>query len=471
MITTISSFMRSIFLLGLLIFSINSNIQAQDAVDEALWTEGRTIFRANCASCHHPVDPSTGPALLGATERWLENADYEGVSGQEWLYKWVKNNGEVLASGHTYANGLFKEWDKSVMNAFPALTNEEIDAILYYADNSTNNPNGPTISEGPAPVESSFPMKQFLVILVGGLLIIGLILARVSTNLKNIARKQEGLPEEYGVPFWKSPKLRTLVILAGVIFLGYFTVSNATATGRQEAYQPDQPIKYSHELHAGVYSIECQYCHSGANESKHSNIPSINVCMNCHKNVKEGPQHGRKEISKIYAAIGFNPNDGKYFDTEAVSKEDVANELKTYLMADSKSYTEVDTSDEKAMAKMEADVEANLATTMEMYNRPVEWVRVHNLPDHVYFNHAQHVNAGNVECQTCHGNIQEMEVVAQHAPLSMGWCINCHRETEVDLSNDYYQVYEKYHEDLKSGAMDKVTVEDIGGTECQKCHY
>ena len=130
-------------------------------------------------------------------------------------------------------------------------------------------------------------------------------------------------------------------------------------------------------------------------------------------------------------------------------------------------YLKQDYEEEVNQDALEAATEAAFA----MYDKPVEWVRIHNLPDHVYFNHAQHVNAGNVECQTCHGNIQEMEVVAQHAPLSMGWCINCHRETEVDMGNNYYQVYEQYHEDLKSGAMDKVTVEDVGGTECQKCHY
>ena len=181
--------------------------------------------------------------------------------------------------------------------------------------------------------------------------------------------------------------------------------------------------------------------------------------MNCHKSVQQGPENGREEIAKIYSAIAYNPNTSTYFDENTPIAE-VKDAIIEFLKQD---YAEK----EMNQGALDAAIEASMA----MYNKPVEWVRIHNLPDHVYFNHAQHVNAGKVECQTCHGNIQEMAVVAQHAPLSMGWCINCHRNTEVDLSNNYYEVYEKYHEDLKSGAMDKVTVEDIGGTECQKCHY
>jgi hypothetical protein len=107
--------------------------------------------------------------------------------------------------------------------------------------------------------------------------------------------------------------------------------------------------------------------------------------------------------------------------------------------------------------------------------KPVEWVKIHSLPDHVYFNHSQHVVAGKVACQTCHGEIQKMDEVKQFADLSMGWCVNCHRETKVQFKdNGFYSIYEKYHEDLKRGNIDTtkgITVEKIGGTECQKCHY
>ena len=110
--------------------------------------------------------------------------------------------------------------------------------------------------------------------------------------------------------------------------------------------------------------------------------------------------------------------------------------------------------------------------------KPVEWIKIHNLPDHVYFNHAQHVNAGKVQCQTCHGPITEMDKVYQFSELSMGWCVNCHRETKVNFFNEkdssgnkFYSIYEKFHNDLKNKRMDSVTVKDIGGIECQKCHY
>jgi len=213
-----------------------------------------------------------------------------------------------------------------------------------------------------------------------------------------------------------------LASILAVIALGYYTVGSATALGRQQGYQPAQPIKFSHKLHAGVQQIECQYCHSGAAKGKSAVIPSANVCMNCHKGVTEGPEHGKTEIAKIYKAVGWNPEKNEYI----------------------KDYKE----------------------------QPIEWVRIHNLPDHVYFNHAQHVTAGKQECQTCHGPIEEMEVVEQHSSLGMGWCINCHRQTEVDFrGNDYYSVYEQFHKDLKDEKINKVTVEDIGGTECQKCHY
>lgn len=431
-------------------------------LDKAQWDAGKTLFKSQCQSCHLPDKKMTGPALQYVRQRWIDNADYEGKSGEDWLYDWIRNNATVLATGHTYANALYNEYDKSVMTLFPQLSNEEIDAILYYADNFDKGggvppPPGEAITGGA--VQSTFPMKTFLWITVIGLALIALILWRVFGMLKRISDERDGIAAEATPPIWRNKKVTTLLTIIAVVFAGYYTASSAMGLGRQQTYAPEQPIKYSHELHAGKYQIDCQYCHSAANESKHSNIPSINVCMNCHKNIQEGPQHGRTEISKIYASIGYNPNNGEYFSDDA-SMDEVKTALIEFLKQD---YDETGV-DQDAL-------DASSKAALAMYNKPVEWVRIHNLPDHVYFNHAQHVNAGKVECQTCHGNIQEMEVVAQHAPLSMGWCINCHRETEVDMGNSYYQVYEKYHEDLKSGAMDKVTVEDIGGTECQKCHY
>lgn len=439
-------------------------VYGQDALDQAKWDAGKALFKSQCQSCHLPDKKMTGPALLDVRERWIANADYDGKSGEEWLYEWIRNNAAVLATGHTYANNIYNEYDKSVMTLFPQLSNDDIDGILYYVQNYNKgggpvnvSPNDPLVGGGE--LTSAFPMKTFLWILVIGLGVVALILARVFAALNRLSREKEGLAVEEELPIWRNKKLITLLSIAMVVLLGYFTASSAMGLGRQQSYAPDQPIAYSHQLHAGTLKIDCQYCHSGANESKHSNIPSVNVCMNCHKNVQQGPTNGREEIGKIYAAIAYNPNNGTYFD-DSTPMDSVKAAMIEYLMQD---YVDKEVNQEA----LDAALEASLA----MYNRPIEWVRIHNLPDHVYFNHAQHVNAGKVACQTCHGNIQEMAVVAQHAPLSMGWCINCHRNTEVDMGNNYYQVYEKYHEDLKSGAMDKVTVEDIGGTECQKCHY
>ena len=204
-----------------------------------------------------------------------------------------------------------------------------------------------------------------------------------------------------------------------VIFLAITAFDVTTNMGRQQNYEPTQPIAFSHKLHAGINGVDCQYCHSGARKGKSAVIPAANVCMNCHKAIEEGPEYGKAEIAKIYEAVDWDVETQTYGDNP----------------------------------------------------KPIEWVRVHNLPDHVYFNHSQHVTVGGVQCQTCHGPIETMEKVYQHETLGMGWCIDCHRETEVNfVSNDYYQVYEQLHKDLKENGK-KITVEDIGGLECQKCHY
>lgn len=185
--------------------------------------------------------------------------------------------------------------------------------------------------------------------------------------------------------------------------------------GIQQNYQPKQPIAFSHKIHAGQYEIECRYCHTGALKGKQANIPSANICMNCHSQIREGTNTGTTEISKIYAAIGFDPATSSYTGKQ----------------------------------------------------KPIEWVRIHNLPDLAYFNHAQHNNVGGIECQTCHGPIEEMDVVKQYSLLTMGWCIDCHRKTDVNTKgNEYYDKLLELHNSKKA-----LKVEDIGGLECAKCHY
>jgi hypothetical protein len=218
--------------------------------------------------------------------------------------------------------------------------------------------------------------------------------------------------------------LTTFMRSAGFIFLVMFVVAAITfktlidglfSIGVQQGYQPKQPIAFSHKLHAGAYEINCVYCHTGAMKGKQANIPSPNICMNCHSQIKqESP-----EIQKIYAAIGYDVKTASYTGKQ----------------------------------------------------KPIEWVRIHNLPDLAYFNHSQHYNVGGIKCQTCHGPIEEMDVVKQYSLLTMGWCIDCHRKTDVNTEgNAYYDKLVELHNQQK-GKNTKMKVEDIGGLECSKCHY
>jgi len=200
-----------------------------------------------------------------------------------------------------------------------------------------------------------------------------------------------------------------IVLLITFLFITNYMVTSAIALGRSPNYQPDQPIKFSHKVHAGQNQTSCVYCHFNAEQSKFAGIPPASVCLNCHVIVKEGARSGKFEIAKI---------------TQAIEN-----------------------------------------------NQSIKWVKVHNLPDHVYFNHSQHVVAGKIDCKQCHGDIQNMDQVVQVKELSMGWCINCHRETGVQFANKFYGKYEQLHTDLREGKIDKVTVEKIGGTDCMKCHY
>jgi hypothetical protein len=270
------------------------------------------------------------------------------------------------------------------------------------------------------------------------LAIIALILLQVNANLKKLSDDKEGILRPDAVPFYRNKIYIGLLAILLFIVGGYLMAKGTINLGRQKNYAPTQPIYYSHKVHAGINQISCLYCHGNAWESKHAAIPSINVCMNCHKAIstyEKGPKlytedgteiNGTAEIQKLYDAAGFTAGQQTWDPSKA---------------------------------------------------KGVEWVKIHNLPDHVYFNHAQHVNAGKVQCQSCHGPVQEMDKVYQFSDLSMGWCINCHRETKVDFNysdstgNKFYSIYEKFHNDIKNHKMDSVTVSDIGGTDCQKCHY
>jgi mono/diheme cytochrome c family protein len=411
----------SIFLVVLL--SINN---------QSLAADGAALFKANCASCHKVDKDFTGPALKGWKDR---------VPGSEWIYKWIANSAD-LRETEPYAKALFAKWNKTQMTAFGSqLKKDDVDAIMKYVDDWAP----PVVDTKVTPEGSDDSLLFGILTLV--LALIAFILLQVNSNLRKLSDEKEGVLRPEPVPAYKNKTY----LMAGILLLfavgGYYTINGAIGMGRMQNYQPVQPIFYSHQVHAGTNQISCLYCHGGAQDSKQASIPSVNTCMNCHKaiNKYEGPDKlvredgtavdGTAEIQKLYAYAGWN------------------DATKTY------------------------NADKNNDGTPDGA-KPIEWVKIHNLPDHVYFNHSQHVKVGKQNCQTCHGNIQQMPEVYQFSNLSMGWCVNCHRDTKVDFydkenktGNKYYSIYEKFHKDLKSGKMDSVTVEKIGGTECQKCHY
>lgn len=404
--------------IGLLFFLFYGNAKAQD---------GKQIFQQYCASCHALTKDIIGPALAGVLNRgpWAEN--------KKNVYDWVHNPAGFMAKD-PYTQGLKAKFG-IIMTPFPQLSTKEIDAVLAYV----MAPPPATTPQGPNPTEPSGNGAIIFGIISLILAIVALLLMQVNSNLKKLSDDKEHIIRPDAVPFYRNKIYIALFALVMFVVGGYFVAKGAIGLGRQEGYSPTQPIYYSHKVHAGINQISCLYCHGGAWESKHAGIPSLNICMNCHKAIstyEKGPKlydeegkeiDGTAEIQKLYNYAGFKPGPGATWDPSKAKSP--------------------------------------------------EWIKIHNLPDHVFFSHVQHVRVGNVQCQTCHGNIQEMDKVKQVAELSMGWCINCHRETKVNFNytdstgNKFYSIYEKFHNDIKAGKMDSVTVKDIGGTECQKCHY
>ena len=411
------------FLSSFLFFSVTIS-NAQDAA------AGKTIFMSKCASCHNVLKKGTGPALAGLEERhkWADHKE---------LLAWINNPAAYMAKD-PYTQGLKAEYG-SMMTAFADVTLQDVDNIVAYVNEAAKPAPAPAAGAGEATEEGGGNSVFFGIIslLLG---IIALILMQVNSNLKKLSDEAEGVKTPAGIPIWRNKTYITLISIGLFVFGGYMVAKGAIGLGRQKDYQPVQPIYYSHKVHAGINQINCLYCHGSAEQSKHAAIPSVNTCMNCHKAIQayeKGPKlfdedgneiDGTAEIQKLYEYAGFDPNQPNKWDPSMIKK-------------------------------------------------PIEWVKIHNLPDHVYFSHAQHVTAGKVQCQSCHGAINEMGEVKQVADLSMGWCINCHRESNVQFNydstkgNKFYSIYEKFHNDLKAGKMDSIKVKDIGGLECQKCHY
>lgn len=383
---------------------------------------------ARCASCHNMEKDLTGPRLGGVLDKW---------GNAEEIKVWVNNYSTALSAGYARAKEIVT-YSPTEMTRFESiLKKEEVDAVVKYITEWTPPvvTTDPNLGGGKKSNDNAVIFGVISLILA----IIALILMQVNSNLKKMSDDVEGISRPDPVPFYKNKVYIAMMAVLFFVVGGYFVTKGAIGLGRQKGYQPVQPIYYSHKVHAGINQINCLYCHGSAWESKTAGIPSVNVCMNCHKAIstyEKGPKlydengeeiNGTAEIAKLYKAAGADPK--------------------------------------------------NLAAWNPADAKPIEWVKIHNLPDHVYFNHSQHVKAGKVQCQSCHGEITAMDEVKQVSELSMGWCINCHRETKVNFNytdstgNKFYSIYEKFHNDVKSGKMDSVTVKDIGGLECQKCHY
>ena len=387
-------------------------------------------FNANCAACHKLNKNLVGPKLAGVTEK------YE----KEWLYTWIKNSSAMIKSGDERAVAVWEEWNKLAMNAFPQLSNEDIDNILAYTDYKPEPVVSTAVADsGVAQSQPGGSISQdlILVVLIVVLMVLITMLYLVNKTLREIAFRNGVVTEKKdkkpSKPIWILFIRNQFLVFCSVVFFllssAYFAYGWLMQVGIDQGYMPIQPIHYSHKIHSGDNQIDCQYCHSSARVSKHSGIPSLNVCMNCHENIAE--YDGEEDLEKGY------------------TKEFYTNEIK-------KLYKAVGWDENKRIYT--GDVE------------PVKWVRIHNLPDFVYFNHSQHVNVAGVECQTCHGPVEEMEIAYQHSSLTMGWCINCHRETNVNVKDNEY--YTKIHEELsKKYGVEKLTIAQMGGLECGKCHY
>lgn len=349
-----------------------------------------------CAACHSiGKGKLIGPDLKDVTQR----------HEREWLVRFIRNSQEVIESGDPYAVKLFEEFNKIPMPPVD-YTDEQINMLIDYIANydpdkatATAAAATPaeTVSEEGKPYvfmeESRHPWANFRLTFIVSLVLIFI-----------------ALIDLFFTKAIKAKFVHIIVILISVAVIAEVTILEAQALGRQQYYEPDQPIAFSHFIHAGQNQIDCQYCHTTATTSKHAGIPSPQLCMNCHNVIRKGTHSGTAEIEKIYQAIESG--------------------------------------------------------------RSIEWIRVHNLPDHTYFNHAQHVVAGKLDCTECHGEVGKMDRIRQVNSLGMGWCIECHRTRAVQFQeNDFYAKYQKLHEELNAGRKSFISVDDIGGTNCSKCHY
>lgn len=386
--------------------------------------KGEALFKSKCTTCHKIDQRLIGPAL---------GPQLESETDDKWLTKWIQNNQALIAAHDKKALDIYNQYNQSAMTVFADLSDGDVSNIIAYVrteykKEKTATPAPGTVAQATESAPSNLVILGLIGVIVVAFIVI-LVLNKVIGTLERLLLKRQGLPlelEEVEVAapvdryalvkkLAKNKKFVFFVVLCGTIAMGSWTWVALWTTNVHQGYQPVQPIKFPHDLHAGAMQINCQYCHSGAYKSKNASIPSLNVCMNCHKVVKtESP-----EIHKIYDALGYDPTTQKYDSTKA---------------------------------------------------RPMQWIRVHNLPDFAYFNHSQHVKVAGLKCQTCHGPVETMKEVYQYSPLTMKWCIQCHKRTDVNMKgNAYYENMIQVHDLIKQGK--KVTAAAMGGIECGKCHY
>ncbi len=415
----LKQFSKSVILLaGFAILGFTARAQG-DAV------KGEALFSSKCTACHavdrRVVGPALGPIVKSSTD-------------DAWLTKWVQNNKALIDAKDPKALAIYNEYNQQAMTQFADLSDGDVANIFAYikAYKPKEAPvaNATAAESGP----SDIVIYGLIAVIVIAFIVI-LVLNKVIATLERLLLNKKGLlleEEEVaaGEPvdklatlkkIAKNKKLVFFILLCGTIALGSWTWVALWNTNVHTGYQPVQPIKFPHDKHAGILKIDCQYCHSGAYKSKNASIPSLNVCMNCHKMVMtESP-----EIHKIYDALGYDPATQKYDSTKM---------------------------------------------------HPIQWIRIHNLPDFAYFNHSQHVKVEGLKCQTCHGPVETMSEVRQYAPLTMKWCIQCHKRTEVNPGKDnaYYDKMIAMHDLIKKNKDNKnfkVTEAMMGGIECGKCHY
>ena len=388
--------------------------EPEETFDQNIVSSGESLFKGNCTVCHAINEVVIGPALRDVHERQSE----------EWIYAFIKNSQKVIKSGDEYAVDLYNQYNQTLMTSFD-FSDDELNAILtYIKSESVKEVQVAVVDnavEGGEVSSSSISSDNFYLSL-GLNIVLLLVLIFILLRFTNLSKKYVILKDnqnkgkllddddkeivDSGFKIKKFIKSNKVVGIASFVFIAVFVKSCID----------------------GLYTIGIQ-----------QNYQPTQPIAFSHK-----IHAGQYEIDCNYCHTGVN-----------ISKS--ANIPAVNICMNCHGVINTD----------KPEIQKILTAYEE--NRPIEWVRVHNLPDLAYFNHSQHVAVGGIECNTCHGPIEEMDVVYQYSELTMGWCINCHRESEINSKgNDYYDKLVELH---KSSSKEPLKVEDIGGLECSKCHY